>query len=159
MPVTGLEPVRGCPRGILSPLRLPIPPHRQIKNSCVMQELFDWRHHPDLNWGVKLLQSFALPLGHGAIFGAGDEIRTRDICLGKATLYHWATPAYFCDIIYSVVESPRQQQIVGNSIARLQFVVHSAKNDILYRFFNASCHFALPHPIIILTIQCQYMPF
>ena len=29
MPVTGLEPVRGCPRGILSPLRLPIPPHRQ----------------------------------------------------------------------------------------------------------------------------------
>ena len=30
VPVTGLEPVRGCPRGILSPLRLPIPPHRQI---------------------------------------------------------------------------------------------------------------------------------
>ena len=25
--------------------------------------------------------------------GAEDEIRTRDICLGKATLYHWATPA------------------------------------------------------------------
>ena len=29
MRVAGLEPVRGCPRGILSPLRLPIPPHRQ----------------------------------------------------------------------------------------------------------------------------------
>ncbi len=28
VPVTGLEPVRSCPRGILSPLRLPIPPHR-----------------------------------------------------------------------------------------------------------------------------------
>ena len=28
MPVTGLEPVRRCRRGILSPLRLPIPPHR-----------------------------------------------------------------------------------------------------------------------------------
>ena len=26
--------------------------------------------------------------------GAEDEIRTRDICLGKATLYHWATSAY-----------------------------------------------------------------
>ena len=26
-----------------------------------------WRHHPDLNWGVKLLQSSALPLGYGAI--------------------------------------------------------------------------------------------
>jgi hypothetical protein len=25
--------------------------------------------------------------------GAEDEIRTRDIRLGKATLYHWATPA------------------------------------------------------------------
>ena len=29
MPVAGLEPARSCPRGILSPLRLPIPPHRQ----------------------------------------------------------------------------------------------------------------------------------
>ena len=27
--VAGLEPARGCPRGILSPLRLPIPPHQQ----------------------------------------------------------------------------------------------------------------------------------
>ena len=47
-----------------------------------------WRHHPDLNWGVKALQTSALPLGYGAEYGAGDEIRTRDICLGKATLYH-----------------------------------------------------------------------
>ena len=28
--VTGLEPVRYCYRGILSPLRLPISPHQQI---------------------------------------------------------------------------------------------------------------------------------
>ncbi len=26
MPRAGVEPARGCPRGILSPLRLPIPP-------------------------------------------------------------------------------------------------------------------------------------
>ena len=26
-------------------------------------------------------------------FGAGDEIRTHDIYLGKVTLYPWATPA------------------------------------------------------------------
>ena len=26
-------------------------------------------------------------------FGAEDEIRTRDVHLGKVTLYHWATPA------------------------------------------------------------------
>ena len=30
VPVTGLEPVRCCHRGILSPLRLPIPPHRHM---------------------------------------------------------------------------------------------------------------------------------
>ena len=29
VPVTGVEPVRCCHRGILSPLRLPIPPHRR----------------------------------------------------------------------------------------------------------------------------------
>ena len=32
VPMTGLEPVRYCYRGILSPLRLPISPHRRI--SC-----------------------------------------------------------------------------------------------------------------------------
>ena len=28
--MTGVEPVRGCPQGILSPVRLPIPPHQHI---------------------------------------------------------------------------------------------------------------------------------
>ena len=31
--VTGVEPVRGCPHGILSPGRLPIPPHQQKKHT------------------------------------------------------------------------------------------------------------------------------
>gem|GEM_PF-4737951 len=43
-------------RGILSPLRLPVPPSRH-----------SWRRHPDLNWGIKVLQTFALPLGDAAI--------------------------------------------------------------------------------------------
>ena len=30
--VAGLEPARCCHRGILSPLRLPIPPHQQAKD-------------------------------------------------------------------------------------------------------------------------------
>ena len=30
VPATGLEPVRGCPQRILSPLRLPIPPRRDL---------------------------------------------------------------------------------------------------------------------------------
>ncbi len=25
-----------------------------------------WRHHPDLNWRVRVLQTLALPLGYGA---------------------------------------------------------------------------------------------
>jgi hypothetical protein len=42
-----------------------------------------------LNWGVKVLQTSALPLGYSAkIIGAEDEIRTRDVHLGKVTLYH-----------------------------------------------------------------------
>ena len=54
-----------------------------------------------MNRGIKVLQTFALPLGYGAIYGeqitafvicsrlgAGYEIRTRDFHLGKVTLYH-----------------------------------------------------------------------
>ncbi len=71
------------------------------------QHLSYWRRHPDLNRGIKVLQTSALPLGYGAIFeliqttkdarswrllsccnGAEDEIRTRDVHLGKVTLYH-----------------------------------------------------------------------
>ena len=50
-----------------------------------------------MNWGVKLLQSSALPLGYGAvykkassealIYGADDEARTRYLNLGKVALY------------------------------------------------------------------------
>ena len=36
VPVTGLEPVRCCQRGILSPLRLPIPPHRRIYDALIL---------------------------------------------------------------------------------------------------------------------------
>ena len=41
-----------------------------------------------MNRGIKVLQTFALPLGDGTKFGAEDGIRTRDIYLGKVTLYH-----------------------------------------------------------------------
>ena len=69
---------------------------------CTVCAEFFWRRHPDLNRGIKVLQTLALPLGYSAlflapkrkkrkivrIFGAGNEIRTRDIHLGKVTLYH-----------------------------------------------------------------------
>ncbi len=53
-----------------------------------LQRLAMWRCHPDLNRGIKVLQTFALPLGYGTVCGAVDEIRTRDIHLGKVALYH-----------------------------------------------------------------------
>ena len=37
-----------------------------VKNKLLDLRSLFWRHHPDLNWGIKLLQSFALPLGYGA---------------------------------------------------------------------------------------------
>ena len=46
-----------------------------------------WRYRPDLNWRMRVLQTLALPLGHGTGFGAGDEARTRYLHLGKVALY------------------------------------------------------------------------
>jgi hypothetical protein len=43
---------------------------------------------PRLELGIEVLQTSALPLGYGAGIGAVDEIRTRDIHLGKVALYH-----------------------------------------------------------------------
>ena len=52
--VIGVEPIRYFYRGILSPLRLPIPPYQQkIKRKATFPaalRLF-WRHHPDSDWG------------------------------------------------------------------------------------------------------------
>ena len=46
------------------------------------------RRHPDSDRGIKVLQTFALPLGYGAgKNGAVDEARTRDLHLGKVALY------------------------------------------------------------------------
>ena len=56
VPKTGLEPVRYRYRRILSPVRLPVPPLRH-----------KWRHRPDSNWSIRVLQTLALPLGYGAI--------------------------------------------------------------------------------------------
>ena len=63
--------------------------------------LYVWRRHPDLNRGIRVLQTHALPLGYVAIYdnrssmelapvilcGAGDGARTRYLHLGKVALY------------------------------------------------------------------------
>ena len=64
-------------RGILSPLRLPVPPPRQKVEAT-----------PRIELGIKVLQTSALPLGYVALTGAENEIRTRDPLLGKEVLYH-----------------------------------------------------------------------
>ncbi len=47
-----------------------------------------------MNWGIRVLQTLALPLGYVAVsqniqtgFGADDEARTRYLHLGKVALY------------------------------------------------------------------------
>ena len=91
--------------------------------TCIFFGDTSWRCHPDLNWGVELLQSSALPLGYGTIlyrvctfaekyylgkkrgkealprFGASDEARTRYLHLGKVALYQMS---------YTRICSPRK---------------------------------------------------
>ena len=86
VPLTGVEPVRYCYRGILSPLRLPIPPQRQIVGGTIQIRTGDegvadlclttwlWCHNtlPKQSWSGRRdsdprhlpWQGNALPLSH-----------------------------------------------------------------------------------------------
>ena len=75
VPKTGVEPVRSCLRGILSPLRLPIPPlwHTKTHNySASILTIVNISYNcqmeapPRFELGIKVLQTSALPLGDGA---------------------------------------------------------------------------------------------
>ena len=73
-----------------------------------------WRHHPESNWRMAILQTAALPLGYGAeilklgyspfisplfggeINGAGNGARTRHLRLGKAALYQMSYSRKWC---------------------------------------------------------------
>ena len=43
-----------------------VKPPRKEKRHPEMGCRFPWRRHPDLNWGMRVLQTLALPLGYGA---------------------------------------------------------------------------------------------
>ena len=70
VPVTGLEPVQYLYRGILSPLCLPIPPHRQIsvRNTIAhgrasvnpMRKTFAWGSADASRAGVAARSSFII---------------------------------------------------------------------------------------------------
>ena len=62
--------------------------HKRKKTRIACLFSFAWRHHPESNRGIKVLQTSALPLGYGAEKnGAGYEARTRYLHLGKVALY------------------------------------------------------------------------
>ena len=42
-------------------------PFSPNKKDIQLDVLFVWRYRPDLNWGMRVLQTLALPLGHGTI--------------------------------------------------------------------------------------------
>ena len=55
------------------------PAHDGIRIRCLTAWRYpnDWRRHPDLNWGIKVLQTSALPLGYVAeLYGVDSGIRT-----------------------------------------------------------------------------------
>ena len=57
MPMIGLEPIRTFgPRDFKS-----------LASAYSATSAYLWRHHPESNWGIKVLQTSALPLGYGAL--------------------------------------------------------------------------------------------
>ena len=76
--LAGIEPARCCHRGILSPLRLPIPPLRHEYGG-------DTRNRTgDKGFADLCLTAWLCRRNNGA----ENEIRTRDPLLGKEVLYH-----------------------------------------------------------------------
>ena len=79
------------------------------KKSRSFNQLFA-RCHPDLNWRMKVLQTFALPLGYGTIIrnGAVDGARTRDLHLGKVALYQLSYYRIIC-VPWGGIEPPTRR--------------------------------------------------
>ena len=65
VPVTGLEPVRCRQRWILSPLRLPIPSHRQVRNLLYSDEKKKARRIVQI--GKNLVSSWQFDKKHGIV--------------------------------------------------------------------------------------------
>ena len=81
--------IPNSPLSVFAPFGIRTIP-KTTKNTETLSDFraVSWRCHPDSNWGIKVLQTFALPLGYGTVKnGAVDEARTRDLNLGKVALY------------------------------------------------------------------------
>ena len=55
------------------------------------QHLPYWRRHPDLNWGIKVLQTSALPLGYVAVWITGARFAPVIFCMEQVTRLELAT--------------------------------------------------------------------
>ena len=64
-------------------------------NRTLATSLEGWGSTTELHPHLKKWRNNFL---HSSSYGAEDEIRTRDPRLGKAMLYHWATPAYLLSL-------------------------------------------------------------
>lgn len=92
VPKTGLEPVRMLLRGILSPLRLPIPPHRQIfqiillKNTCANILENTCTNYRAVNYALLNLptkccfSAVAQCCKHETAYGAGSAFFSKNVC-------------------------------------------------------------------------------
>ena len=57
--------------------RKPLAQYKKFRPSSPELHVLKWRRHPDSNWRMKLLQSFALPLGYGAIWSGRRDSDSR----------------------------------------------------------------------------------
>ncbi len=95
VPRAGLEPARSCPRGILSPLCLPISPprHRWRRGSesnrprRICNPLHNLSATPPIYCLSITTKTICDQPMLGKDVGAGNETRTRDPDLGKVVLY------------------------------------------------------------------------
>ena len=88
VPRAGLEPAQRERRGILNPLCLPIPPpgHRAAYACGVLRNGGGTRSRTEVD-GFAIRCMATLPFRQRIKVGASNEVRTRDLDLGKVALY------------------------------------------------------------------------
>ena len=59
-----------------------------------------WRHHSDSNWGIRVLQTRALPLGYGAIFKRQWYYNIR---IYSSKVFVWKFWNIFLNFYYSIL--------------------------------------------------------
>ena len=142
MLVAGLEPARGCPRGILSPLRLPIPPHQ--RTHCVILYCMDLRAK---HCSIELINAtgwrwirtteaicsrFTVcplwPLGNPSIFFLFDgtnRARTYDLRVMSPTSFQTAPPRdimlyMICSLLRKYSRKRKWMEVDSNHRSNLQ---------------------------------------